>query len=180
MLRMTVGLALFATALRAQAPDTMALKQPMDPENPTAFIILHRSELKLADSQVTQLGNIGVALTMRIRPIKDSLDELRSEAPPPPRAQQTTAYIPPTPMTPAQRDSVLTSRRASARLLGEMHDAGRTARDQAVAVLNPDQQKKLQSLQDQIALEARLGKRPLINERGGPPGSASGAGTRPY
>jgi hypothetical protein len=61
-----------------------------------------------------------------------------------------------------------------------MHDAGRSAREQAVAVLNPDQQKKLQSIQDQLSMEARLSHRPLINERGGPPGSASGAGTRPY
>jgi len=178
MQRIAFGLVLLASAVRAQTPDTTALKQPMDPENPTAFIILHRSELKLADSQVTQLQNIGASLAMRMRSVKDSLDDLRSAAPPP-RAPNSPG-VPPVPMTPEQRDSLLATRRATARLLGEVHDAGRTAREQAVAVLNPDQQKKLQSLQDQLAFEARMSHRPLINERGGPPGTGSGAGTRPY
>jgi hypothetical protein len=172
-MRIAFVVALFATVAGAQTPDTSALKRPMDPENPTAFIVLHRSELHLADSQVTQLQNFGVQLAMRMRPLKDSLDEVRP-------AGARPQALPTTPMTPEQRDSILTTRRTTARLLGEMHDAGRSAREQAVAVLNPDQQKKLQSIQDQLSLEARLSHRPLINERGGPPGSASGAGTRPY
>ena len=172
-MRIALAVALIATVARAQSPDTSALKQPMDPENPTAFIILHRSELRLADSQVTQLQTIGVQLTRQMRPLKDSLDDLRP-------ASGRPQTPPTTPMTPEKRDSVLATRRATARLLGEMHDAGRSAREQSVAVLNPDQQKKLQSIQDELALEARVSRRPLINERGGPPGSASGAGTRPY
>lgn len=173
-MRIALAVALFfATVARAQTPDTSALKQPMDPENPTAFIILHRSELRLADSQVTQLQNIGALLTMKMRKVKDSLDDLRP-------AGGRPQALPTTPLTPEQRDSLLANRRETARLLGEVHDAGRSAREQAVAVLNPDQQKKLQSISDQLALEARLSRRPLINERGGPPGSASGAGTRPY
>lgn len=178
MLRVAFGLVLLANVVTAQTPDTIALKQPMDPENPTPFIILHRSELKLADSQVTLLQSIGAQLTMHVRPLRDSLDDLRSAAPPP-RAPNSPG-VPPVPMTAEQRDSLLATRRATARLLGEVHDAGRTAREKAVAVLNPDQQKKLQSLQDQLAFEARMSHRPLINERGGPPGTASGAGTRPY
>lgn len=175
-MRIVVAIACFAALgplAQAQAPDTSAMKQPMDPENPTAFMILHRSELKLADSQVTQLTNIGIQLTMRTRPLKDSLEELRP-------SNARPAALPTTPMTPAQRDSVFATRRATARLLGGIHDAGKTARDQAVTVLNPDQQKKLQSLQDQLAFEARVSKQPLINQRGGPPGGAGGAGTRPY
>ena len=172
-MRIALAITLLATVASAQTPDTSVMKQPMDPENPTAFIILHRSELKLADSQVTQLQNIGVQLTMRTRRMKDSLDDLRPSGGRP----QT---LPTTPMTPEQRDSLFANRRATARLLGEIHDAGRSARDQSVAVLNPDQQKKLQSLQDQLAFEARMSHQPLINQRGGPPGAASGAGTRPY
>jgi hypothetical protein len=172
-MRMAFVVAIFATVARAQTPDTSALKKPMDPENPTAFIVLHRSELRLADSQVTQLQNIGVVRTMRVRPLMDSLDDLRP-------ANARPATLPTTPMTPQQRDSLLATRRTTARLLGEIHDAGRTAREQCLAVLNTDQQKKLQGLQDQLSLEARVSKRPLINDRGGPPGSASGAGTRPY
>jgi hypothetical protein len=178
MLRVSFGLVLLANVVGAQTPDTIALKQPMDPENPTPFMILHRSDLKLADSQVTALQSIGAQLTMHVRPMRDSLDELRAAAPPP-RAPNSPG-VPPVPMTAQQRDSLLATRRATARLLGEVHDAGRTAREQAVAVLSPDQQKKLQSLQDQLAFEARMNKRPLINERGGPPGTGSGAGTRPY
>jgi hypothetical protein len=168
-----VALACFAAFAQAQAPDTSAMKQPMDPENPTAFIILHRSELKLADSQVTQLQSIGALLTMRTRPMKDSLDDLRP-------ANARPVALPTGPMTPAQRDSIFATRRATARLLGEIHDAGKSARDQAVAVLSADQQKKLQSLSDQVAFESRMSHRPLINERGGPPGASGGAGTRPY
>jgi hypothetical protein len=168
-----LGVVLFAAVARAQTPDTSALKQPMDPENPTAFIILHRSDLKLADSQVTQLQNIGAQLTMHIRPLKDSLNDLRP-------ASARPVSLPTTPMTPAQRDSLFASRRATARVLGEMHDASRSAREQSIAVLNVDQQKKLKSLQDQLEFEARVSHRPLINQRGGPPGSANGAGTRPY
>jgi len=172
-MRIAISVLFFAAVAGGQTPDTSALKQPMDPENPTAFIILHRSELRLADSQVTQLQNIGAQLTMRMRPLKDSLADLRP-------AGTRPQALPTTPMTPEQRDSLLATRRATARVLGEMHDAGRSARDQAVAVLNPDQQKKLQGIQDQLAFEARASRRPLINERGGPPGTASGAGTRPY
>jgi hypothetical protein len=172
-MRIALAIACFAALAQAQTRDTSAMKQPMDPENPTAFIILHRSDLKLADSQVTQLQNIGAQLTMRTRPIKDSLDALRP-------SNARPASLPTTPMTAEQRDSLFATRRANARLLGEIHDAGKSARDQAVAVLNADQQKKLQSLQDQLAFEARMSHQPLINQRGGPPGSASGAGTRPY
>jgi hypothetical protein len=171
-MRIVLAIAVFATVAGAQAPDTSVMKQPMDPENPIAFIVLHRSELKLADSQVTQIQSIGAMLTMRTRPLKDSLDELRPGGRPQP--------LPTTPMTPAQRDSLFASRRAAARVMGEMHDASRSARDQAVAVLSPDQQKKLQSLTDQLAFEARVSKRPLINQNAGPPGSNSGAGARPY
>jgi hypothetical protein len=172
-MRIAFVVALVATVARAPTPDTSALKQPMDPENPTAFIILHRSDLKLADSQVTQLQNIGAQLTMHIRPLKDSLNDLRP-------ASARPVSLPTTPMTPAQRDSLFASRRATARVLGEMHDASRSAREQSIAVLNVDQQKKLKSLQDQLEFEARVSHRPLINQRGGPPGSANGAGTRPY
>lgn len=164
-----------ATIARAQAtPDTSVMHQPMDPENPTAFILLHRSDLRLADSQVTQIQNIGAFLTMRMRPLKDSLEDLKPSGRPQP--------LPTGPMTPAGRDSLFAGRRAYARVLGEVHDAGRTARDQAVAVLNPDQQKKLQSLSDQLALEARLTRtRPVINQQSGPPGaSAGGVAGRPY
>lgn len=169
-----LALAVVGAVARAQAPDTSVMKQPMDPENPTAFMILHRSELRLADSQVTQIQNIGAFLTIRMRSLKDSLDDLK----PSPRPQTVSA----TPMTAEQRDSLFATRRLYAHVLGEVHDAGRQARDQAVAVLNPDQQKKLQSLSDQLALEARLSKsRPMINQQSGPPGaSASGVGGRPY
>jgi len=172
-MRIVVALACFAAFAQAQAPDTSAMKQPMDPENPTAFIILHRSELKLADSQVTSLQSIGALLTMRTRPMKDSLDDLRP-------AYARPVALPTTPMTPEQRDSIFATRRATARLMGQIHDAGKAAREQAIAVLNPDQQKKLQSLSDNIAFEAKMSHRPLINERGGPPGASGGAGTRPY
>lgn len=165
--------ATIATVARSQTPDTSVMKQPMDPENPTAFIILHRADLRLADSQVTHLQNIGVQLALRTRPLKDSLDDLRPGGQPQP--------LPTSPMTPAQRDSFFASRRAAARVMGEMHDAGRSAREQATAVLTPDQQKKLQSIQDQIAFESRMaGKRPSINQNAAPPGTMSGAGTRPY
>ncbi len=175
-MRIALFLALGATVtgLQAQAPDTSVMKQPMDPENPTAFILLHRSDLRLADSQVTQIQNIGAFLTIRMRSLKDSLDDLKPSGRP--------QSLPTTPMTPAERDSLFATRRAYAHVLGEVHDAGRQARDQAVAVLNADQQKKLQSLSDELALEARLSKtRPMINQQSGPPGaSASGVGGRPY
>jgi hypothetical protein len=172
-MRIAIAIACFAALARAQTPDTSVMKQPMDPENPTAFILLHRSELKLTDSQVTQLTNIGIQLTMRTRPLKDSLAELRPSGVRP-------ASQPTTPMTAEQRDSIFATRRATARLLGEVHDAGKSARDQAVVVLNPDQQRKLESIQNELAFEARVSKQPLINQRGGPPGTSSGAGTRPY
>jgi hypothetical protein len=169
-----VALAAAVTVARAQEPDTTAMKQPMDPENPIAFILLHRSQLRLADSQVTQLGNIGALLTMKMRPLKDSLDDLKPSDRP--------RTLPTTPMTPADRDSLFANRRAYARVLGEVHDAGRGARESAIAILNPDQQKKLQSLTDELALESRLNKnRPAISQQSGPPGaSASGVGGRPY
>jgi hypothetical protein len=164
-----------AAAGAQQDPDTSVMKQPMDPENPTAFIILHRAELKLADSQVTALQNIGAFLTIRTRALKDTLDDLR------PSDARPTA-LPTTPMTPEQRDSLFAERREYARVLGELHDAGRGARVQAYATLSPEQQKKLTSLADNLAMDARLSKtRPIINQQAGPPGaSSSGVGGRPY
>jgi Spy/CpxP family protein refolding chaperone len=170
-MRIAIAIALAATMARAQAPDTSAMKRPMDPENPTAFLILHKSELRLADSQVTQLSNIGAQLTLTTRPLKDSLDDLKPSG----RAQPASYSA----MTPEQRDSVLATRRAYARVLGELHDASRTAREQSIALLTPDQQKKLASLNENLAMESRFSK-PAINQRAGPPGTASGAGTRPY
>jgi hypothetical protein len=170
------ALTVAATAeAQQQEPDTSVMKQPMDPENPTAFIILHRAELKLADSQVTTLQPIGAFLTIRTRAFKDTLDDLR------PSDARPTA-LPTTPMTQEQRDSLFATRREYARVLGELHDAGRKAREQANAALNPEQQKKLQSLADNLAMEARMSKmRPSVQQQAGPPGASnSGVGGRPY
>ncbi len=167
-----------ARALRAQdsGPDTSAAKQPMDPENPIAFMLLHRSELKLVDSQTTQLGNIGTQLTMRNRPLRDSLNDLR---PPGDKAVPI-----PVNLTPAQRDSVFATRRAAARVFGEIHDNARAARDQALAVLSPDQQNKLRTLEQNLEEQARMSKMRPSGQRS-PPGSMGGGqpggyGGRPY
>jgi hypothetical protein len=53
-------------------------------------------------------------------------------------------------LTASGRDSLLEHRKAVAAANGELHDAARNARDQAMALLDPDQQQHL------VGLEAKV------------------------
>jgi hypothetical protein len=183
MFRQTaVALVASAVALgtaRAQQ-DSTAAKALMDPENPIGFMIQHRSDLSLADSQVTRLGQIGAEITMRNRPLTDSLNDLR------PRGDKPAPI--PVNLSPTQRDSLFAQRRAAARVAGEIHDNNRAGRERALAVLTPDQRNRLRSIEERLEADARMKAPPGDRMRppgAGAPGGASGAqpngyGGRPY
>ena len=76
---------------------------PWDPERPIAFMIEHRKEIPLADSQVSKLGLIANRLEAADRPAHLALDTLAAV----PVGPIDWAHI-----TPAGRDSVIARRRA--------------------------------------------------------------------
>jgi hypothetical protein len=145
----------------------------MDPERPIAFMVEHRKDLDLADSQVTKLNLIQNRLDAADRPAHLALDTL----PDAPTKAIDWAHI-----TPGGRDSLIARRRAVSQANGAMHDNARTARTDALAVLTPEQQTRLTSVNQQMVNKQFDASRPKSSSsgRGGPPGGQSSGGGRPY
>jgi hypothetical protein len=146
---------------------------PMDPERPIGFMIEHRKEIPLADSQVTKLGLIENHLQANDRPAHLALDTL-ADAP----VKIDWAHI-----TAAGRDSVIARRRAVSQANATMHDNALAARNEAFAVLTQDQLVKVRSLNQSIVNKQTEPSHPSSAPsgglgRGGQPGA--GASGRPY
>jgi Spy/CpxP family protein refolding chaperone len=148
---------------------------PMDQERPIPFMIEHHKDLDLADSQVTQLGIIQNKLDAADRPAHLAMDTL----PAAPSGPIDYAHL-----TPGARDSIIARRRAVSQANAALHDNALGARNQALALLTPDQQKKLQSINQSIVnklIDAERKPASGGNSPGvGRPGGAPGAGGRPY
>jgi hypothetical protein len=144
---------------------------PMDPERPIPFMIEHRKEIVLADSQVSKLGIIANRLDAADRPVHLALDTL----PAAPTGPIDWAHI-----TPAGRDSVIARRRITSQVNATMHDNALAARNDAFAVLTPDQLSKLRSVNQQIENKQEQSSRPSPAPSGAGRGGQSGAGGRPY
>jgi Spy/CpxP family protein refolding chaperone len=148
---------------------------PMDPERPIMFMIEHRKEMELADSQVTQLGILQNKLDAADRPAHLGLDTL----PAAPIGPIDYAHL-----TPGARDTLIARRRAVSQANATMHDNALAARNQALALLTPDQQKKLQSVNQSIVNKQLDAERKPASGGASPgagrPGGAPGAGGRPY
>jgi Spy/CpxP family protein refolding chaperone len=147
---------------------------PMDPERPIGFMIEHRKDLFLADSQVAKLGIIQSQLDAADRPIHQSLDTLPPETP---ASQIDWAHI-----TPGGRDSIIARRRTMSQASAALHDNALKARNAALAVLTPTQQAKLQSVNQSVENKQLDAQHPASSNnssgRSGAPGGAGGG--RPY
>ncbi|HWZ58459.1 MAG TPA: hypothetical protein VNW46_05725 [Gemmatimonadaceae bacterium] len=144
---------------------------PMDPERPIPFMIEHRREIALVDSQVSKLGIIANRLDAADRPVHLALDTL----PAAPTGPIDWAHI-----TPAGRDSVIARRRITSQVNATMHDNALAARNDAFAVLTPDQLAKLRSVNQQIVNRQDQSSRPSPAPSGAGRGGQPGAGGRPY
>lgn len=148
---------------------------PMDQERPIGFMIEHRKEINLADSQVTKLGNIQSRLDAADRPAHLAMDTLPSA----PSGPIDYAHL-----TPGARDSLIARRRAVSQANGMLHDNALAARTEAFASLTPDQQKRVQSINASIVnKQLDADRKPVTNPGGGTRGAGGGqpgAGGRPY
>jgi hypothetical protein len=128
----------------------------------------------LADSQVTRLNLIQNRLDAADRPAHLALDTLPNA----PTGPIDWAHL-----TSGGRDSLIARRRAVSLANGTMHDNARTARTEALAVLTPDQQNRLQSVNQQMVNKQIDAGRPKSAPGGGTGrggGGAPGGGSRPY
>ena len=144
----------------------------MDPERPIQFMIEHRKEIPLADSQVARLGLIQSRLDAADRPAHLALDTLADA----PLGPINWAHI-----TPAGRDSVIARRRAVSQASATMHDNALAARNDAYATLTPDQLAKVRSVNQSIVNKQGESSHPSSAPTGGlGHAGQSGAGNRPY
>jgi hypothetical protein len=147
---------------------------PMDPERPIPFMIEHRKDIALADSQVSKLGIIESRLDAADRPVRLALDTL----PDAPAGPIDWAHL-----TQGGRDSIIARRRVVSQVNAAMHDNALAARNDAFSVLTPDQLAKVRSVNQSILNKqldaAHPSQSPASNVgRGGQPGGAGGG--RPY
>lgn len=144
---------------------------PMDPERPIPFMIEHRKDIVLADSQVAKLGIIQSQLDAADRPIHRGLDTLPPEIP---TSQIDWAHI-----TPGGRDSLIARRRAMSQANAALHDNALKARNEALAVLTPAQQSKLTSVNQSVENKQYDAAHPAPKSSNSGNGAPGGAG-RPY
>jgi hypothetical protein len=145
---------------------------PMDPERPIPFMIEHRRDIFLADSQVAKLGMIQSQLDAADRPIHKGLDTLPPEIP---TSQIDWAHI-----TPGGRDSIIARRRANSQANAALHDNALKARSAALAALTPAQQAKLTAVNQSVENKQYDAAHPAPkngNGQGAPGGPGAG---RPY
>jgi hypothetical protein len=120
-------------------PHMLDMVKAMDPDNPIALILAARTDLKLTESQIANLYKIHDSMVHEQAHSRTALDTL---GPNPSFKSIDLVHL-----TAAGRDSLLGHRKAVAAANGEIHDAARAAREQALAVLTPEQQLKLIELE---------------------------------
>jgi hypothetical protein len=144
---------------------------PMDPERPIPFLIEHRKEIPLADSQVSKLGIIQSRLDAADRPAHLALDTLPDAS-----TKIDWAHI-----TPAGRDSIIARRRAVSQANAMLHDNALSARNDAFAALTPDQVAKMRGISQSIVNKQLTPSHPSSTPApGGMGGGQPGGGGRPY
>lgn len=126
-------------------PHMLALIRADDPNNPITLMSAARSDLRLSDSEVTALSTIQMELQRDQAAARTALDTLG----PNPRASSIDfAHL-----TPGGRDSLIAHRKAVAAANGQLHDAAITARQHALAILSPDQQRQFLDLEQRVRIE---------------------------
>jgi hypothetical protein len=146
-----------------------------EPEQIFPLAIQHANDLHLSDEQRVKIEALGSDLRARNRLLLDAIDTLRPPRPEP-SADGTPTPIPPPP-TPEEIAAVVARRHALGDARAQLHDNTRMARDSLMAVLSPEQQTRLQSVEQSARNAAERGDPGESGEQGG--GRQGGRGRPP-
>lgn len=156
---------------RAESPQsagTMMGGPPPIPPTVAALVLEHADDFKLADSQRVVLESVRRAQDSANTPWMMKLDSLR------PTRQPANGMGD---LSQAQRDEFEARKTAIANVLEGMRETNAQARKKVMDVLDPDQQKRAASLEEDARKKAEdEAKR---HERSGPPGGGRGGRGRP-
>jgi hypothetical protein len=123
----------------------LALIRADDPNNPVSLMMAARPDLKLSDSEMTALGAVQMELQRNQAAGRTALDTLGPNTP--------IRSINFAQLTPAGRDSLINHRKAVAAANAQIHDAAVLARQHALEVLTPDQQRHFLDLENKVRIE---------------------------
>jgi len=124
------------------------------------IVFAHRSDLQLADSQTTRVSEIRMRALSRRVTLNNTLDSVKAIM-----AMNPTSVA--APSTDSSRKAMAAQRRELASVLGDLHDVDVNARNETLRVLNPDQQKKAEQLEEQTDA-------PIVPGNGAGRGAGSG------
>ena len=122
--------------------DTTATGAPRPQMSFAEIVFAHRSDLQLADSQTTRVSEIRMRALSRRVTLSSTLDSVKAIM-----AMNPTSVA--APSTDSSRREMAAQRRELASVLGALHDVDVNARNETLLVLNPDQQKKAEQLEEQ-------------------------------
>ncbi len=122
--------------------DTTATGAPRPQMSFAEIVFAHRSDLQLADSQTTRVSEIRMRAMSRRVTLSATLDSVKAIM-----AMNPSNIA--TPTSDSSRKEMAAQRRELASVLGDLHDVDVTARNATLLVLNPDQQKKAEQLEEQ-------------------------------
>ena len=126
-----------------------------EPEQIFPLAVAHAADLHLTDDQRAKIETIGSELRAKNAPLLESIDTLR---PPRPEIGDASATTPtPPPPTAEQIAAVVARRHALGDARAQLHDNTRLARDSLMTVLSPDQQTRLQALEQSARNAAERG-----------------------
>jgi hypothetical protein len=141
---------------------------PPMPPTVAALVLEHAADFKLADSQRVVLESVRRAQDSANRPWMAKLDSLR------PTRQPANGMGD---LSQEQRDELEARKTAIANALEGMRETNAQARKHVMDVLNPDQQKRAASLEEDARKKAE--DEAKQRERNGPPGGGRGGRGRP-
>lgn len=129
---------------------TAMLARAYDADNPIALMLASRTDLKLVDSQTVSLQFLDARLRDRNTPLRAQLDSLRPQG-------DSSQPIDWANITPRQRDSIITTRKAIAQTMGAIHDNVVQTRTDALATMTPAQQKQYADIESKVEDAIRSG-----------------------
>ena len=128
------------------------------------IVFAHRSDLQLADSQTTRVSEIRMRAMSRRVTLNNTLDSVKAIM-----AMNPTNVA--APSTDSSRKAMAAQRRELASVLGDLHDVDVNARNETLLVLNSDQKKKAEQLEEKEDA-------PIVPGNGAGRGAGSGGGRR--
>jgi hypothetical protein len=142
-----------------------------EPEQIFPLAVAHSADLHLTDEQRAKIETISSELRAQNAPLLESIDTLR---PPRPEISDASATAPtPPPPSAEQIAAVVARRHALGNARAQVHDNTRLARDSLMTVLSPDQQTRLQALEQSARIAAERGD---PGDAGGQRGGHHGGG----